>query len=63
MSEWHDKDCIVRYEKLLLERGVLSPERVETIRDEVEGQIEAAVQAGREAPFPDVSEVTEHVYA
>jgi len=63
MAEWRDKDCIVRYEKLLLEHGVLSPDRVETIRDEVDGQIEAAVQAGREAPFPDVSEVTEHVYA
>jgi len=63
MEEWHSRDCIVHFEKVLLERGLLTPDRVENIRDEVEGQIEAAVEASRQAPYPDVSEVTEHVYA
>jgi TPP-dependent pyruvate/acetoin dehydrogenase alpha subunit len=60
---WHARDPIPRFEKVLLDRKVLDPARVEAIRDEVEHRIAAAVEAGREAPFPDVSEVTQHVYA
>jgi len=36
---------------------------LETIRDTIEKQIETAVTAAREAPLPDVSEVSQHVYA
>jgi TPP-dependent pyruvate/acetoin dehydrogenase alpha subunit len=63
MAEWHAKDCIVRYERLLLEKGVINPDQLENIRDTIEKQIETAVSAAREAPFPDVSEVNQHVYA
>lgn len=63
MAAWHAKDAIQRYERLLLERGVLAPDRLEAIRDEVEQQIEAAVTEARQAPAPDVSEVNQDVYA
>lgn len=63
MAEWRAKDCIARFEKVLVERGVASPSDLELVRDEEEKQIAAAVEAGRQAPYPDVSEVTEHVYA
>ena len=63
MDAWHAKDCIQSYERLLLERGVISSDQMETLRDEVEKQIEVAVTEAHAAPFPDVSEVNEHVYA
>lgn len=63
MDAWHAKDCIQSFERLLVENGVMNSDRLETLRDEVEKKIENAVSAAREAPVPDVSEVTEHVYA
>jgi pyruvate dehydrogenase E1 component alpha subunit len=63
MSDWREKDCIVQYERLLLQQGVIHPSQLETLRDEIEKEIEAAVNAGRDAPPPDVSEVSQHVYA
>ena len=63
MSDWREKDCIVQYERLLLQQGVIHPSQLETLRDEIEKEIEAAVNAGREAPTPDISEVSQHVYA
>lgn len=63
MDAWRAKDCIARFEKVLVEHGVASPSDLELVRDEEEKQIAAAVEAGRQAPYPDVSEVTEHVYA
>ena len=63
MADWHSKDCILRFEKVLFQNDVISPDRVEAIRDQVDQQIEAAVETARQAPFPEVSEVTDHVYA
>lgn len=63
IEEWKAKDPIVRFEKVLVERGVLSPGDIEEMHSKVEKRLAAAVEAGRNAPYPDVNEVTEHVYA
>ncbi len=63
VDEWRGKDPIVRMEHLLIDEGIASPEDVELLRDEIEQEISAAVETGREAPFPEISEVNEHVYA
>lgn len=60
---WHAKDPIPRFEKLLIEHEVVSPSDIENIHAEVDQRIAAAVETARQAPFPPVSEVTEHVYA
>ena len=63
LAEWKAKDPILRFEKTLVDRHVLSPAQLETLHEEVDQRIAAAVDAARQAPFPDVSEVTQHVYA
>jgi TPP-dependent pyruvate/acetoin dehydrogenase alpha subunit len=63
LEEYRANDPITRFEKVLLNEGIVSPDEVELVRDDVEKQIEHAVESGRQAPFPDVSEVTDHVYA
>ena len=39
------------------------PDDLETIRDEIENELQAAVESGHAAPYPDASEVNKHVYA
>lgn len=63
IEAWRSKDPISRFEKILVGRGVVSPDQIETFRQEIEEQIQACVEAGQQAAFPDVSEVTKHVYA
>ena len=63
IEEWRAKDAILRFEKVLLENKVLDPAQFESIRDEIEHTVADAVEASRQAPFPDVSEVYQHVYA
>ncbi len=41
----------------------VTAEELTSIEEEVEREIVAAVEFALEAPFPDPSEVTEHVYA
>jgi pyruvate dehydrogenase E1 component alpha subunit len=63
IAGWRERDPILRFGEVLVARGVASLNDLEAIDEEVDGEIQAAVVAGRQAPFPDVSEVTEHVYA
>lgn len=63
IEEWRRKDPIPRFEKVLVEHGILSPNEIEETHSQVEKRLADAVEAGRNAAFPDVSEVTEHVYA
>lgn len=60
---WRARDPIAQYEKVLVDQAIVSPDEIESVRDEVEKQIAHAVEAGRAAPFPEVNEVTDHVYA
>jgi acetoin:2,6-dichlorophenolindophenol oxidoreductase subunit alpha len=63
IEQWRAKDPIPRFEKVLLDHKVLNPAQIESLRDEIDRSLAAAVDAGRQAPFPDVREVTQHVYA
>jgi TPP-dependent pyruvate/acetoin dehydrogenase alpha subunit len=63
VEAWRARDPIDGFERVLLERRVLSPDLVERLRAEVDERLAAAVEAGRQAPFPEVSEVSDHVYS
>ncbi len=63
MDAWRAKDAILTFEKKLVENNVLTPQDIETTRDAVDKRVHDAVEKARQDPFPDVSEVTEHVYA
>ncbi len=63
MDAWRAKDAILSFEKKLVENQVLTPQDIETMRDEVDKRVHDAVERARQDPFPDIKEVTDHVYA
>lgn len=62
-EEWKRRDPIPRFEKVLVEKGVLGPSQIENMHADTEKRLAAAVETARQDPFPDVSEVNQHVYA
>jgi TPP-dependent pyruvate/acetoin dehydrogenase alpha subunit len=63
LEEWRRRDPIPRFEKVLVEEGLLGPNEIEAMHEEVEKRLAAAVEKARQDPFPEVSEVNQHVYA
>lgn len=63
VKAWMKKDPIERYKKILLEEGIITPEKDEEIKAEVEKEIGEALRFAEESPFPEPGEVEEDVYA
>jgi acetoin:2,6-dichlorophenolindophenol oxidoreductase subunit alpha len=63
IEDWKRRDPIPAFEKILMKEKVLGPDDIETIHEEIEKRMAAAVETARQDPFPDVSEVNQHVYA
>jgi pyruvate dehydrogenase E1 component alpha subunit len=62
-EEWLRKDPIIRGTETLVGQGVATAEDVARIREEARAEIDAAVEFGRNSPWPDLSELTTDVYA
>jgi pyruvate dehydrogenase E1 component alpha subunit len=58
-----ERDPIALYARWLSEEGVVAPDALEAIEAEVRDEAETAVAFALEAPYPDESEVDQHVYA
>jgi len=63
IAEWKAKDPLPRFEKVLLEHKVLAPDAIETMHEQVHNRLLQAVVDAQQAPFPELKEVSEHVYA
>jgi TPP-dependent pyruvate/acetoin dehydrogenase alpha subunit len=62
-EEWSKKDPVQRYEKVLLEAGVLDADRAAQIREDARQYAIAARRKALADPMPDPSNVEEGVYA
>ncbi len=63
-DEWQrERDPLRRLADWLIGQEVVEREALDRMHEEVGAEIEGAVQFALDAPFPDPSEVTEHVYA
>jgi len=60
---WKAKDPIPRFEKILMEKGLLTAEEKERIAQGIEREIEGAIQAVEKAPPPRPEEAMEEVYS
>ena len=58
-----ERDPITILGSWLLEEGLADAPQLESMRAEVQAEVAAGVEFGLDAPFPEISEVTEHVYA
>jgi 2-oxoisovalerate dehydrogenase E1 component len=63
LEEDQKKDPIPRFEKILMEKGLLRQEEVQQIRDEIQSRINDAVDAAEARPLPDVSDLERYVYS
>ena len=62
LAEWQQRDPLVITRARLLQRGV-GPEKLDLIEPQVRARIDAAVDAARQAPPPDMSVLRSSVYA
>ena len=56
-NDWRKEDQLLRLE------GMLSPERSQTVKQDVEAEIETSIQFAENSPFPDNKELFTHVFA
>ncbi|HHI00236.1 MAG TPA: thiamine pyrophosphate-dependent dehydrogenase E1 component subunit alpha, partial [Thermococcus litoralis] len=63
--EWwkENKDPIVLFEKTVLEKGLLTKEELDAIREKVKKEIEEAIKFAEESPWPKPEEVLEDVFS
>jgi pyruvate dehydrogenase E1 component alpha subunit len=62
LPEWRTRDPIERYEEYLREQGVLDDAVVETVREEADDRLEAAIERAESTPEADPAELFESVY-
>ena len=63
LAEWKEKDPIPRLEQKLLEMGVLTEDKIESVKKSLLEDLAAAEKFAEESPYPEVSELTEDVYS
>lgn len=63
LEEWKRKDPIDRFEKLLIESGVLTVEKKDSIAQQIEDEIETAVKSALERPYPRPEDASVDVFA
>ncbi|MEC7650858.1 MAG: thiamine pyrophosphate-dependent dehydrogenase E1 component subunit alpha [Pseudomonadota bacterium] len=62
ISAWQEKDPIERMRLMLTEHGIVDPDKIATIENEVEQTIEAAITFAVESPDPLPDDATNYVY-
>ncbi len=63
IEEWRLKDPIVRFERYLMENGLLDEESKEALEAEIRAEVAEASDYAESAPFADPEEALEGVYA
>lgn len=61
-AEAAKRDPIARLEKILIDRNIMSREKMEAIDEELTDRVDAIYEAADASPFPDPSEVYDNVY-
>ena len=62
VEEWKKKDCIDAFEARVTEAGLISAEELAAVREQVQSEVDAAVEFGENSPLPDVSTLLTDVY-
>jgi len=62
IEEWRQRDPIRNFSRYLIENDVLTPDDVKKINQAIANEIKEAYQFAKESPFPQVSELSNHVF-
>jgi TPP-dependent pyruvate/acetoin dehydrogenase alpha subunit len=57
------RDPIDRHEKLLIDGGVMTAEGLQAVREQIQEEVDDAVQFGENSPMPDPSTLLDDVYS
>jgi pyruvate dehydrogenase E1 component alpha subunit len=59
---WEERDPIVRFERLLVERGSLTASDITGMQQRINNEIDEAIQVAEKDPFPDPEDCLKDVY-
>ena len=62
IAEWAEKDAVVRFENLLVERGVATREDLAAIQKRVKDEVDAATDEADKSPMPDPADAGRGLY-
>ena len=63
IAKWRERDPLILFRQHLLTEAKVDELALDAVEDEITQEMAAALEFAKQAPFPPVSEVTEHVYA
>ncbi|MFC3227165.1 thiamine pyrophosphate-dependent dehydrogenase E1 component subunit alpha [Marinibaculum pumilum] len=63
LDDWKSRDPLAMYSKRLMERGLADAAEIEKRSAEIRDEVAAALDYGRESPFPARSELDTYLYA
>jgi pyruvate dehydrogenase E1 component alpha subunit len=61
-EEWESKDPIYRYQQLLIEKGIMSLDEIQSMHEVIVKEIDEAVAWAEKSPFPQPEECLRGVY-
>ncbi len=62
VKAWQERDCIARFERMLIETGLLTAREAADIESSVQAEIEAAIAFADASPEPDPAALLDDVY-
>lgn len=62
VEQWRKKDPVTRFEKTLLEDGILKQEDIEAMKREAEEEVSKAHSFAEKSPYPKESELSAYVF-
>lgn len=62
LEHWRLRDPIARYEQAILEAGIMKPEDINTLRATLSTEMNAAIDAAMEQPFPEAQQAFRSVF-
>jgi len=63
LEEWQARDPIPRFERYLLERDVMAEGDLQTMRDAVDAELQAAADFAKASPLPEADEYANYLWA
>jgi TPP-dependent pyruvate/acetoin dehydrogenase alpha subunit len=62
IAEWQEKDAVVRFEKMLVERGIATDEKLAGIQQRVKREIDEATDEAERSPMPNPADAARGLY-
>jgi TPP-dependent pyruvate/acetoin dehydrogenase alpha subunit len=63
VEAWKKKDPVAAFQRKLREMGLLDDATVQAVKIKITADIDAAVEFAESSPYPDASELAEHIWA